>query len=517
MISQDDSLLRLKENLSRENFLATHYHKLMIKSNPNGKSEKNIAFATLDIGTSQIKMGVYCPHLSKEIILINNLSNELIYGSSGEVRAEYGIIREKSFQLFKELGSFLKRNKIEVLYLGICGHVSSLIEWNKIEGAPPEKPFPIWLDTTSYNCVDEYNAVMGNGKSKHVIGTFLPAGTNWLFTKLLHRRKSGFSNDSIFLQVSDAIFYELSGHYKTHFSSQISMVNLKKREYARELLDHLQLDKSCLPSIEYEPSPITEQQKKLFDFPEESFVFPGMADLYTSLYGLRLRDKEGFMLANTSEQAGAFYLKSPERLNNFLSISFNDGYVNYGSTNTGGNVVSWFLNNVLNKNINTQILNELTAKAATIEPANTPIILPYLQGERAPLWNSKLTASILELNSSHTEVHLFRAILESISFARRQCFEEIGIDDLELIKIGGGSSKNILWNTIRASVLNKRIAVADEKELSIAGIIFYIMEVNNSLFEKPAINFSTTEPYSDWIKIYDEKYSKFIKYQKLLS
>ncbi len=481
------------------------------------KSKKNIAFATLDIGTSQIKLGVYYPFLSNELILINNLQNELIYGSSGEVRAEYKVIREKSFQLFKELGSFLKRNKAEVLYIGICGHVSSLIEWSKIKGIPPEKPFPIWLDTTSYNCVEEYNGVMGNGKSKEIIGTFLPSGTNWLFTKLLHRRKSGFQKDSIFLQVSDAIFYELSGDYKTHFSSQISMVNLKKREYAQELLNHLQLDKSCLPSIDYDSSPITKQQKRLFDFPEESFVFPGMADFYTSLYGLRLHDKEGFMLANTSEQAGAFYLKLPEMLNNFLSISFNGGFINYGSTNTGGNVVSWFLTHVLNRKTNSEILNELTAKAAAIEPENTPIILPYLQGERAPLWNSKLTASILELNSYHTEVHLFRAILESISFARRQCFEEIGIDELHLIKIAGGSSKNTLWNTIRASVLNKRIAVADEKELSMAGIIFYIMEANNSPFEKPAINFSITEPNPAWINIYDEKYSRFIKYQKLLS
>ncbi len=530
------------------------------------KSNKNIAYASLDIGTSQIKLGVYCPFLFDKITIINNLQNELIYGLSGEVTAEYKVIREKSFMLFKELGGFLQKNKAEILYIGICGHVSSLIEWSKIKGIPPEKPFPIWLDTTSYNCVEEYNAVMGNGKSKEIIGTFLPSGTNWLFTKLLHRRKSGFPKDSIFLQVSDAIFYELSGDYKTHFSSQISMVNLKKREYAQELLNHLQLDKTCLPSIDYDPSPITEQQKKLFDLPDESFVFPGMADLYTSLYGLRLHDKEGFMLANTSEQAGAFYLKLPEMLNNFLSISFNGGFINYGSTNTGGNVVSWFLTHVLNRKTNseilneltakaaaiepentpiilpylqgeraplwnskltasilelnsyhTEVLNELTAKAASIEPENTPIILPYLQGERAPLWNSKLTASILELNSFHTEVHLFRGILESISFARRQCFEEIGINELPLIKIAGGSSKNTLWNTIRASVLKKTIVVADEKELAMAGLIYYMLEAKESSFAKPAINFSITEPKPAWINVYDEKYARFIKYQKLLS
>lgn len=481
------------------------------------ESEKKIAYAAFDIGTSQVKLGVYCPFLADKIILINNFPNEILYGSSGEVRAEYKQVREKSFRLFTELGSFLKSNNIEVLYLGICGHVSSLIEWNKTTGEPPEKPFPIWLDTTCYDSLSEYNSIMGNGKSKEIIGTFLPAGTNWLFTKLLHRRQSGFLEDAIFLQVGDAIFYELTGRYKTHFSSQISMVDLKKREYAQALVDHLQLDIAALPTIESNLFHIGEDEKRLFDFPAESFAFPAIADLYTSLYGLRLQDKEGFMLANTSEQAGVFFLTKPKILDNFLSISFDPGYINYGSTNTGGNIVNWFLSSVLHKKITTEILNELTSKAATIKPEETPIILPYLQGERAPLWNSKLTASILQLNSSHTDAHLFRAILESVSFARRQCFEELGINDMDVIKLGGGSSKNTLWNSIRASVLNKPIAVADEKELSMAGMIYYSMEATESPFAKPTINFSMIEPDPGLIPIYDEKYRKFIQYQNLLS
>jgi sugar (pentulose or hexulose) kinase len=481
------------------------------------QTEKRIAFATLDIGTSQIKLGVYCPFLEDKIILIDSLQNELIYGSSGEVRAEYSFIKEKCFKLFKELGTFLKSNDVQVLQIGICGHVSSLLEWNKTTRTSPDQPFPIWLDTTSFSSLEEYDKVMGNGRSKEIIGTFLPSGTNWLFTKLLHRKVTGITNDSIFLQVGDAIFYELCGHYNTHFSSQISMVNLKKREYAQELLDHLQLHPSSLPAIDYNPSPVSDLQKELLNLPLESYVFPAMADLYTSLYGLRLQDREGFMLANTSEQAGAFYLNSPRALDNFLSISFDPGFINYGSTNTGGNVINWYLTNVLKKDVTTKVLYELTVQAADIEPGNTPIILPYLQGERAPLWNSRLTASILELNSSHTEAHLFRAILESVSFARRQCFEEIGIDDLDVIKIAGGSSKNTLWNVIRASVLNKPIAVASEKELAMAGLIYYMMEALRSSFEKPAIHFSRTELNHEWTEVYDEKYARFIQYQKLLS
>jgi xylulokinase len=170
---------------------------------------------------------------------------------------------------------------------------------------------------------------------------------------------------------------------------------------------------------------------------------------------------------------------------------------------------------VLNKKTTSDYLNELTDKAVMIEPRHTPIILPYLQGERAPLWNPALTASILELRSSHNEVHLFRAILESIAFARRQCFEQLGMEDIHQIKIAGGSSKNNLWNSIRATVLNKRLAVADEKELAMVGIIDYMMEMTESDFAKPVIHFTIVEPDKELIGIYDVRYRKFIKYQQM--
>jgi gluconokinase len=303
------------------------------------------------------------------------------------------------------------------------------------------------------------------------------------------------------------------------------MVDVNKKEYARELLDHLALEDAALPTIDPAPGPVLQAQKKRFGFPDESFVYPALADLHPSLYGLRLRDKEGFLLANTSEQTGVFYLHKPEPADNFLHITFDRGFINYGSTNTGGNLISWFVSSVLNKALTPVVLDELTLKAAAIGPAETPIILPYLQGERAPLWNSKLTASILELRSSHTDGHLFRAFLESIAFARRQCFEALGIGQLQLIKIAGGSSKNGLWNAIRASVLNKPIAVADEKELAMAGLVDYIMDVAGlaagdtaaHLIAKPSIGFSITEPDTGQLSVYDEKYTRFIKYQGLLS
>ena len=80
--------------------------------------------------------------------------------------------------------------------------------------------------------------------------------------------------------------------------------------------------------------------------------------------------------------------------------------------------------------------------------------------------------------------------------------------------MGGGSTKNQLWNTIRANVLNKKIALADEQELAISGLINCMS--NNLLMEASELNFSVIEPDKKFVRIYEKKYKEFLHYQKVL-
>jgi hypothetical protein len=50
-----------------------------------------------------------------------------------------------------------------------------------------------------------------------------------------------------------------------------------------------------------------------------------------------------------------------------------------------------------------------------------------------------------------------------------------------------------------------------------AGLLYYMMEVSDSPFDKPSIHFSFIAPDKALMSIYDEKYSKFLQYQKLLN
>jgi len=472
-------------------------------------SNGNMAIAVLDIGTSQIKLGVYYPPDSPRISILGSVKNEISHCADGSVTSSYAITREASFSLFRELGKFLRSSQPERLCLGVAGHVSSLLEWDPKSGRPARDDFPIWMDSTCRSALKRFSMILGDGK--RMLGSFMPAGTNWLLTKLLHRGKH---SRGLYLQVGDAIFHELSGDFASHHSSQISLVHHVRKAYVDELLAAAGIMKHQLPVISSMLHPVPGKMSQQFGWPGKSYVFPAMADFYASFIGLRLNPRERFLLGSTSEIAGLYHEKKAQVPPNFVSLPLANGHIHYGSTNTGANTIAWFVHDILGREISAGLLEELTAEAARVRPEETPIFLPYIAGERAPFWDPGLKASFAGLQLQHQAPHLFRSILEGVAFARRQCFEYLDAGCSGKVKMAGGSSRNPLWNKIRASVLNSEITLAEEKEMAITGLISCLAEKGQ--MPLPALHFSAVLPDRQLVPVYEKKYQEFLQYQKML-
>lgn len=86
---------------------------------------------------------------------------------------------------------------------------------------------------------------------------------------------------------------------------------------------------------------------------------------------------------------------------------------------------------------------------------------PYLNGERAPYWDSDLRASFTGLSSRHGRGDLVRAVMEGVAFSLRDCFriiEGMGLPVADIRFIGGGARSRI-WRGIVADVFGRRLAV----------------------------------------------------------
>jgi xylulokinase len=101
------------------------------------------------------------------------------------------------------------------------------------------------------------------------------------------------------------------------------------------------------------------------------------------------------------------------------------------------------------------------AEAAASSPpgANRLLFLPYLYGERSPIWDSDARGVFLGLTLATEKRDLIRAILEGAAYGLRHNVEAAGRAGFPLATLAcvGGGARSALWNQIKADVLGRPI------------------------------------------------------------
>lgn len=95
------------------------------------------------------------------------------------------------------------------------------------------------------------------------------------------------------------------------------------------------------------------------------------------------------------------------------------------------------------------------AAAGVPAGADGVLFLPYLMGERSPIWDAAASGAFIGLSLAHGQAHLYRAVLEGVSLALQHNIEagrQAGqVLDPYLIVVGG-AARSDLWMQIIASV-----------------------------------------------------------------
>ena len=114
----------------------------------------------------------------------------------------------------------------------------------------------------------------------------------------------------------------------------------------------------------------------------------------------------------------------------------------------------------------------LLAEAADVRAGSDGLIyLPYLLGERSPLWDGDARGVFFGLSTQHGRGHLARAVLEGSGYAIRHVAEPIvaaGVE-VEEMRVVGGSAVSGLWNQIKADTTGFVVAVPEAVETAALG------------------------------------------------
>jgi xylulokinase len=98
-------------------------------------------------------------------------------------------------------------------------------------------------------------------------------------------------------------------------------------------------------------------------------------------------------------------------------------------------------------------------------------MLPYLQGERTPVWNDRARGVFFGLDVSHGRGHLYRALVEGIALGFRDCLsvvEEQGVRFREVVA-NGGAGGSALLRQVLADALEVPLVWEEDNDGTVAG------------------------------------------------
>ncbi|MCB2222840.1 MAG: hypothetical protein KQH83_01595 [Actinobacteria bacterium] len=115
---------------------------------------------------------------------------------------------------------------------------------------------------------------------------------------------------------------------------------------------------------------------------------------------------------------------------------------------------------------------ELLDLAADVEPGSHGVmVLPFLEGERAPRWNLGLRAEITGIGAETGVGVLTRALVESTAYGLAHIARDLAGHGIALERVvsSGGPARSPLWTSIKAAVLDVPVDVPDCDEMSAYG------------------------------------------------
>ncbi|MGZ5190602.1 MAG: FGGY-family carbohydrate kinase, partial [Flavisolibacter sp.] len=218
--------------------------------------------------------------------------------------------------------------------------------------------------------------------------------------------------------------------------------------------------------------------------------------------------------------SGAVRISSSNPIRNFSIMNFNyildeDHFICGGPVNNGGNILQWIKEKFLDGEHLSH--DQILEMADAVPPGSDGLILlPYLHGERAPVWTDNICGVYFGIKSRHQKAHFVRAALEGVCFALKNILNvlEQGSGEADQINLSGGFIQSLFWVQMLADITGKKLCLVQNEDASATGAAYMGMKamgmINNykTLPEENKKEILPDKDLSDVYKKNDEIFNK---------
>ncbi len=291
-------------------------------------------------------------------------------------------------------------------------------------------------------------------------------------TWMKHNDQERFSATNKFLSIKTYIIQQLTGEYVIDHSiaSATGLMNINTVNWETKALLHAGINENMLPELVpvfYCRAKLKKEYQASLGLSDDLKLITGssdgcMATLGAGVYG----DGKATV---TLEESGAVRVIGKEVLQDEKQRLFNyllteHTYVSGGPTNNAGAVFEWYAMQFGDFKRAFDLdgcIEALIDDASKIQAgAGGLIFLPYLQGERAPIWKANAKGVYFGLNIKHSRQHMTRATIEGILFTIYSIGKTLEEHrDIKSLTANGSFASFPLWTQMMADIFDKPVHI----------------------------------------------------------
>jgi len=358
----------------------------------------------------------------------------------------------------------------------------------------PLHPCLIWLDRRATAEVEWVRATMPMQRLAAITGNGVDS--YYGYTKMLwikSHRPEVFARTHYFLPPNAWVIHALTGEVAVDRSSAGNIggvYDLEAGTWSNEMLDALGIPRAMMPPRLVAASDIvgglTAQAATKLGLAAGTPVVAGGVDAAVATLAAGVARPGQHVAMIGSSMCWGYISQDVDARHGLVSMphvfgSARDAYV-FGGAITAGASVTWFRDNfcrdaaaVANRG-GGDVHDLLETSARTVrEGADGILFLPYLMGERSPIWDARASGAFVGLSLYHRREHAYRAVLEGVAFALRHNIEAgtaaaVPLDE-RLIVVGGATHSD-LWMQIIADVTGRPVwTIAEDVEAAMGAAL----------------------------------------------
>ncbi len=482
----------------------------------------------IDIGTSGCKIALFSEH--GQLTCENTVAYPVYYPNPGYVEQNPEDWWEAVCRGTRALIETHHINPADILGIGVDGQGWAAVAVDS-DGEVLTRN-PIWMDTRSSAICEELNNTIGQKEIFDLAGNSLkPQYTTGKIRWYEQHMPDMYAKTDKILQSNSYIVYKMTDAMTQDYSQAYAVhcFDMKRGCWDSGMANALGINLELLPELAACHEIVGTVSAKAA---ESMGLIPGIPVVAGGLDAACGTLGAGVIHpGETQEQGGQAggmsictetYTAHPDLILGYHVVP--GMWLLQGGTTGGGGVVRWFdeqfgfEEHQKAEATGTSALKLLDDSIAQIAPGSEGLtFLPYMAGERSPIWNDKAKGVFYGLDFSKTKAHMGRAALEGVAYALRHNIEtaEAAGARVQTLKATGGAANSRVWTQMKADITGKPIEVAGsgmETTLGaaiLAGVGVGIYKDFEDAVKKTIRVKKTYSPNESNRTVYDEGYQRY--------